>query len=366
MTTFRSEGWTVRPSFVPNGATMPITLLGDEQGLTQLSGTPQVAWQTPWEELSSIQLLRFSRGLALFATADGVRYCWRSQSRADYDAVAAVVTAHGGRLIQRRRRFGVYAVVAIVILASLAGGIGALLSRGPSVNVELKGTKAANIALKDLPSNFDTTSTSVLGYVFGAANKVFKLNPSTTTTAPKPTSAWAQVSTQFQSCMGVPAKKDRVYGAAGQSPDYQVTSPVFASTTYGGVEVVTTSQYYNTAQMVKKDTKEMSSAKFGGCLVASNAALIMSAYTSKVPTIPPGANFKPTTFVHGWARGGVAAITEQGSAVKLSLVVVVATSGHYEVTVGALAVDWKKAKPLVDGLVNTVLSRITASTSTSA
>ena len=364
MTTFRSEGWTVRPSFVPNGATSPITLLGDEQGLTQLSGTPQVAWQTPWTELSSVQLLRFARGLALFATADGVRYCWRTSTKKDYDAIASVVTEHGGRNIEKKRRLGVYVVVTVVILASLAGGIGALLTKSKSVNVELRDAKAANITLKDLPSDFSVTASSVLEYLFPAPYKVYKLNTSTTTTtAPK---AWTEVSAQFQSCVGVSAKKDRVYGAAGQSPDYQVSSPVFASPKFGGVEVVTTSQYYNTTEMVKKDTKEMSSPKFGGCLVASNAALILSAYSKNVPTVPPGTAYRPATFVHGWARGGVSTIAQQGSTQKLGLVIVVATSGHYEVTVGALAADWTKAKPLVNALVNTVLSRITTSTSTSA
>ena len=366
MTTFRSDGWTVRPSFVPNGAVTPITLLGDANGLTQLAGTSPVAWQTPWQELSSVQLLRFSRGLALFATVDGVRYCWRTSSKSDYDAIASVIIEHGGRLIQRKRRLGVYAVVGIVILASLAGGIGALLTKSKTVNSELADARSANITLKDLPSQFGATSSSLLEYVFPTPYKVYKLNPSTTTTAPKPSSAWAQVSAQFQSCMGVSAKKDRVSGAAGQAPDYQVTSPVFASSTYGGVEVVTTSQYYKTTQMVQKDTREMSSPKFGGCLVASNAALILSAYTTKVPTVAPGMAYRPSTFVHGWERGGVATISQQGSSQKLSLVIIVATSGHYEVTIGALAANWKKAQPLVDGLVNTVLSRITTSMSTSA
>jgi len=84
----RSDGWSVRPSFVPHGAVTPVTLLADENALTQLAGVPTVAWQTPWSELSNIQFVRFARGMALFATAAGVRYCWRNPSRNDFEPCA--------------------------------------------------------------------------------------------------------------------------------------------------------------------------------------------------------------------------------------------------------------------------------------
>ena len=82
----RSTGWSVRPSFVTNGATSDVTLLADDIGLTQLAGQPSVAWQTPWAELGNLQLIRFARGIALFATANGVRYCWRTRDVRDYEA----------------------------------------------------------------------------------------------------------------------------------------------------------------------------------------------------------------------------------------------------------------------------------------
>jgi len=34
----RSDGWSVRPSFVPHGAVTPVTLLADENALTQFGG----------------------------------------------------------------------------------------------------------------------------------------------------------------------------------------------------------------------------------------------------------------------------------------------------------------------------------------
>ena len=40
MTSLRSEEWAVRPPFVENGPTSPVTLLMDDAGLTQLAGIP--------------------------------------------------------------------------------------------------------------------------------------------------------------------------------------------------------------------------------------------------------------------------------------------------------------------------------------
>jgi hypothetical protein len=341
-----------------------VTLLGDEQGLTQLSGDPQVAWQTPWAELSAVQLLRFSRGLALFATADGVRYCWRTTSAKDYDAVSSVVVQHGGQLLRRQRRAGVLAVVAVVLLASIAGGLGALFSRGSAGAQELQDARAINLTLKDLPPSFYAASGSLLEYLFPPAKDV--ITSTTTTTLPKKGSAWSQVAAQFQSCVGVAAKKDRVYGRAGQEPDYQVSSQVFGSTVDGGVEVGTIAQYYRTTTMVKKDTAEMMKMNFGGCLSASNAALILSGYSSRVPSEPQGENWTPVTFVKGWARGGVSAFIEPGVKSSLSLVIAVATSGHYEVTLGALVENWPQSRHLLANLVNTLKSRISTENATAA
>lgn len=363
-TTFRSEGWSVRPSFVPHGATSPITLLADETGLTQLSGEPQVAWQTPWDELSSIQLVRFSRAMALFATADGVRYCWRTNDRTDFDDVASVVVEHGGQLIRRRRRAGVYVVVAAVLLASVAGGIGALLTSSNPGAQELKDAKAVNLTLKDLPTGWYATTGSLLGYLFPPAKNV--ITSTTTTTLPKANSAWAKITAQFESCIGVSARLDRVYGLAGQEPDYQVSSPIFGSTQDGGINVASITQYYSTTTMVKKDTAEMSMKNFGGCLVSSNAALILSGYTSKVPSEPMGQNWRPVTFAKGWARGGVSKLIEPGLTSSLNLVMVVATSGHYEVTLGALVAQWPASRGAIANLVNTLKSRITSTNAAAA
>jgi hypothetical protein len=362
---FRSEGWAVRPSFVPHGVTSGVTLLADDTGFTQVSGDPQVAWQTPWSEMSSMQLVRFARSMAFFATIDGVRYVWRTNRREDYDDIADVVSAHGARVVRRRRRAGVIAVVVVVLLASLAGGIASFFSSNTPAS-ELSDVKAVNLKLDDLPTGFYATTGSLLSYLFSPPGKVFV---ATSTTAPAANSAWTQISTRFQHCMGISAAKDRMYGAAGQQPAYQVSSPIFASSLHGGLEVGSTAQYYANTTMVKKDTAEMAAKGFGACLVASNAALILSGYTVHVPTVPSGASWQPVTFAKGFVRGGVTTLSPTNTtgavaASPLHLVVAVASSGHYEVTVGAIVAKWPDARPLLANLVNTLLTRITQSGST--
>jgi hypothetical protein len=359
----RSEGWTVQPSFVPNGPTSPVTLLIDDTGLTQLAGEPAVAWQTPWEELSNIQLMRLNRGMALFATAAGVRYCWRRRDLAGYDQLSDVVRAHLGQVTYRRRRSATLAVVIVVLLASVAGGIGAFFARGSSGSRELADARAVNLTLKDLPGGFSATGESVLSDLFSPSTQVITSAP---TTALPAASLWYQIAAKFQHCMGVSNAKDRVYGAAGQMPDYQVSSKIFTSTSMDGVEVASTTQYYATTTMVKHDLAEMSRSKFGACFAATNAALILSSYGGGVASVPVGTDLQLATFVHGWTRAGVETLSLPGVQGPLHLVMVVVASGHYEVTMGAIVASLPKTRLFLANLTNTLLSRITSTSSSAA
>ena len=354
----RSEGWNVRPSFVPYGPTSPVTLLFDESGLTQLAGEPAVAWQTPWEELANVQLTRFARGMALFATTGGVRYCWRKMDRSDYEQLSAVLVAHGGQVLRQRRRGAVYAVVAVVLLASIAGGIGAWFTRGSTGATELARARAVNLALKDLPYSFTTVTGSAFEDLFPSNAPVVV---TTTTTPPKPDPKFEKIVKAFQSCMGVTNKQDRVYGAAGQEPLYQVTSKYFTSTKFNGIEVASTTQYYDTTLMVRKDTAEMSKAPFGGCFVASQANILHTYAGGSVPGAV--AIFRPKTFEKGWSRGGVTTITLPGIPDPVHLVLVEITSGHFEVTMAAIVASWPKATPFISTLIGTLLSRMKSTTS---
>jgi hypothetical protein len=359
----RSNGWTVRPSFVANGSTSPVTLLSDDTGLTQLAGEPGVAWQTPWPELGNLQLIRFARGLALFATANGVRYCWRRRDVDDYEAWRVIVLEHGGTVARHRRRAGAFALAFVVLLAGLAGGIGSWLYSNTSGSKELADAKAVNLTIKDFPSGWFVTTSSLLDYLFPVYGKV---DTSTTTpTKPQPNSEFAKAAALYQRCVGVSNARDRVFGASGQEPDYQVSSRVFTSPSFGGIQVASTSQYYKTTTMVNHDVAEMSRQKFGSCFVTSNVALVKAGLRVKIPASNVGTTFRPRTFVKGWVRGGEAALTLPHTTGKLHLVIVVISSGHYEVTLGAIVDQWPQSKRFIANLASTLLSR-TASPSSAA
>lgn len=350
----------MHPSFVPDGPHDPVTLLADDFGLTQLAGEPAVAWQTPWTELSNLQLTRFARGLAFFATVDGVRYSWRTVRVDQFDAIADIVEAHGGTVVRQRRRAGTVLVAVIVLVASLVGGLGAWLNRANAVNHELVAARAVNLTLNDLPSDWSHSAPTILSYLFSPSGQVVT---STSTTAPTRNSTWTTISHLFQSCLGVTAQRDRVYGAAGQMPDYQVSSPVFTSLN-GDVVVTSMTQYYATTTMVRRDVAEMSKSDFGSCFATSNAAVLYSMAGVPLPAKDIGTTWTPATFLHGFAAGGVVKISS--GAPNRYLVIVTTASGHFEVTLAALVDSWPQSRALVAGLVNTLMSRATSTSSTPA
>jgi hypothetical protein len=363
VTTLRSEDWAVEPPFVPNGPRSPVTLLFDDSGLTQLAGIPPIAWQTPWNEISNIELVRVGHRMMLFASVANVRYLWRHRDLEGYDALRAIVVEHGGIVTERRQRLGVYAIVAIVVLASLGGGLAAWFNRGNAVRTELSDARHVNLRLDDLPSGWYKTSDTVLNYLVSPPSKVYT---STTTTAPPKNSIGDEASSVFQKCLGVSKAKDRVYGAAGQEPDYQVASPIFNTDSLGGIQLASTSQYYHATTMVDKDTYEMSMTNFGKCFVTSNADIILSGLGSTMPTGVVATNWQPTTFSKGWTRGGVVRLDLPNVTSKVQLVMVVITHGHYEVTLSAIVGSFKKSETLLNGLANTLLSRTENNSSTSA
>jgi hypothetical protein len=364
VTNIRSEDWAVRPSFVPNGPTSPVVLLTDDTGLTQLAGIPAVAWQTPWSEISNIELVRLHHQLALFATIGGVRYCWRNRELTDFDQVRTIVLEHGGVITQRRRRAGIFAVVAVVVIASFAGGIAAWFNRSSGGAQQLADARAVNLTVKDLPEGWTKTAQTALSYLVPPSNQVFT---STTTTAPsKPNTGFVAAAKLFQTCIGVTNARDRVYGAAGQQPNYQVSSPIFVTNSLDGIEVASTTQYYQTTNMVEKDTAEMSKSNFGTCFAESSAALILSGYSQPTPTKFTASNWQPDTFTKGFSRGGVVTITIPVLSKPVQLVMVMITHGHYEVTLSALVGSFSKAKSVLGTIANTLLARETNSTAEAA
>ena len=363
MSALRSTGWTVKPSFVPGGVTTDVSLLMDDVGLTQLSGDPEVAWQIPWSEVTALELSRTRNSTYLVATIANVRYRWRQRGLGDFEALREVVLTHGGGVERRRRRTGVVVVAVVVLVAALAGGIGAYWNARSKGSNELALARAVNITQKDLPSSFAALSdatVSPMSALFPPSSQVITSTTGVTTTV-SATSTWAKVSKLFQTCLGVSPERDRVYGAAGQQPDYQVSSKVYSAANFGGIEVASTTQYYNTTTMVHRDTAEMSHPDFGSCFTTSNVALLNSAYKVALPTENIATNWRPLTFVRGWARGGEAELDLPISNGQLHLVMVVLTSGHFEVTLGSIVAHWPSSRLFLSNLSSTLLARMTSS-----
>jgi hypothetical protein len=367
-TPLRSDGWSVSPSFVPNGAVTPVTLLIDDHALTQLAGEPAVAWQTPWSELTNVHIVRFARSMALFATAAGVRYCWRNPSRSDFDALRAIVLEHGGVVARHRRRAGVYSVALVVLVAALAGGIGSWIYSHSSASHELTAARNVNLTLRDLPSGWYAAAapdTSALSYLFSPPGKVEQPSATPAKKPKKPSPVFTAITENFAKCLGVSPARDRVYGAAGQQPDYQVSSKIYESPSFGGIEVVSTSQYYRTTLMVRRDTLEMSRRRFGSCFVTTNVQLVGAVLGVKVPSGDVGTNYRPVTFLRGWSRGGESAMSLPNVPGTPHLVMVEITRGHFEITLGVLVNQWPKSESFVSGLTSTLLSRTVSPSSKS-
>jgi hypothetical protein len=217
----------------------------------------------------------------------------------------------------------------------------------------------------DLPSDFSPTASNetFLGLLVPPSDKVYT---PTTTTPPAKDSTFSKAAGIFQTCLGVTNAKDRIYGAAGQQPDYQVSSPIFNANSSSGVELASTTQYYKTTTMVRKDTHEMSMANFGACFAKSSATLVLSGYGTSVPVGTTATSWRPVTFATGWSRGGVVALKVPNVTSPLQLVMVVMTKGHYEVTLSAIVGSFTKSERLLDNVVNTLLLRMSNSSAATA
>ncbi len=369
MSAVRLEGWSVRPSFVPHGPTKPVTLLVDDNGLTQLAGIDSVAWQVPWPLLRHLRLVRSGLGTLLIATVDGQLFVWRSARPSNYTALIPFVRAAGGRVERARQRAGAWLGAALVILGSSAGLIGALLHRTPGLSATELATRNANISFADLPGSWTATGPSLLSALASTPNKLYTTNFATTTTLPAASSPFGVAARTFQQCFGVSNARDRVFGLAGQVPLYQVGSSIFTSDMVGGVQVASEVQYYPHRSNVARDTAEIEKPHFGSCFAVANG-LILKGLFANTYTIATGAatTLTPVTFTKGFRTGGAVLVsapsfapTAGGATTTQSLGVYVMTQGHYEVTLYVLSANRHQPKSLVATLVNALEARISSS-----
>jgi len=286
----RSDGWSVRPSFVPHGAVTPVTLLGRERA-HPVGGRANGGVANAVERTVQYPIRALRARMALFATAAGVRYCWRNPSRNDFEALRAIVIAHGvSRTIaapglQRRARR---------VDRGPRRGIGSWLFRNSSVSSELTDARHVNLTLKDLRRagiwrrHWKRRRSPISSRRREGRDVADQADEEEEAKRGVDRDLW-----RLREVLGVTPQRDRVYGAAGQLADYQVSSQIFASSSYGGIEAVSTSQYYHTTTMVQRDTAEMSRTNFGSCFVTSNIALVRALNNAKLPTTNEGVNYRP-------------------------------------------------------------------------
>ena len=370
MSVLRSGGWSVRPSFSPHGPTEPVTLLFDEMGFTQLAGDPAVAWQTPWSEVAHLRLVRRRANVMIVAVVANVLYQWRRRiplSRAQFDELSTLLALHGGREMPRSRRNGALAVAGLVTLASFGGYFGGLFTTAPTSSI-LSALAAVNLSTRDVPGTWGVStsaSTSELETIMPAPGQVITSNPSTT--LPAQDSAFNLAANHFQRCLGIQNVNDRIYGLAGQSSTYQVSSAVFSSSSFGGIQVESTSQYYALPANVASDVNEMSQASFGRCFVESNADMMIGRSSAATPDLSNGANYVAHTFAKGWVSGGSVAVSLPVIGVAhANLVIIVEAADHYEVTLAALVTNLSSARATINNLANALLVRATSSSAVSA
>lgn len=372
MSALRSEGWVVRPSFAPHGPTAPVSLLFDEAGITQLAGNPAVAWQTPWSEITHVRLVRRRINVTIVAVIANVAYQWRRSapaSRAHLDELAAMLATHGGSEMPRSRRRRALVVAVLVSLAAFAGYFGALAAPSSTPSA-LRALEGVNLSARDVSgtwSSSNAASVSELNTFLPPPGEVLYNAPTTSTTMGLRDVAFAAAASHFQRCVGVSNARDRVYGLAGQSATYQVSSPVFSSSDFGGIQVESSAQYYDSPQSVAADVVEMSRPSFGRCFANSTADLMIGHSSSVTPDLTNGRSFATPTFVRGWVRGGSAAVTLPAVGItRATLVVIVEAAGHFEVTLSALVVNLPAAFQTLDDLANELLLRVTSTSALSA
>lgn len=355
----------MRPSFSPHGPTEPVTLLFDETGFTQLAGDPAVAWQTPWSEVSQLRLVRRRGTVVIVAVVANVPYQWRRRtplSPQQSEELGVVLSRHGARELPRSRRNVALAVAGLVTLASFGGYLGGLVASAPTSS-SVSALAAVNLSSRDVPSTWSASTsatTSELETIMPAPGQVITSSPPST--VPAQDSAFNLAANHFQRCLGVANVNDRIYGLAGQSPTYQVSSPVFSSSDLGGIQVESTAQYYASPQDVARDVAEMSRSSFGRCFVDSNADMMVGRSSATTPQLGNGVNYSPRTFAKGWVSGGSISLSLPLIGVAhATLVVVVEAAGHYEVTMAALVTNLAAARTAVNNLANVLLVRTTSS-----
>lgn len=360
----RFEGFTLTPAFVANGPSAPVAVAIDESRLTLWIGEPSTVWQTPISELHQLEAT-VGRWLTIRFTIAGVRYRLRARRRREYADLEELIRNSGGIIVRSRRVRAVSVIsVAVVFLAASLASVITTISSAPGPSSA--DVASANIRGTDLPPGFSALAHSYVSVLIGPAGAV-----TTSSTLPaKPTGLdkkiFNVVAANFYSCMHVKAHNDRFFGGSGVIPQIQESGTTYRSSSFGGMEIGSYSQYYATTQMVRDDLKEYSSARFGHCFAQQSAQILLGYVNSSADAAAASVlsqNYTPITFAHGWRRGGTAVVSLPGVKTPFTLVSILVAEGHREVAIESLVSNFSDAsRKVVIAALNAVLARIDPTT----
>jgi hypothetical protein len=358
----RYLGFSMVPALVPGGASRPVSIASDDDSLTLWIGEPATVFQTPWSEVRNIQVI-VGRQLVIEATIADTRYRWRVRRRVEHDELVESLRAHGAHVGRAtRRRVPLVMMVALVVLVASAASLSALVSTSTHPARETTADVAdINVQQSDLPAGWRADSSALLTVLVGTRGELVTPKTHLPALTGAAAATWHDVTHNFQTCMGVPATADRMFGAAGQFPSIQVTGASWASSANGGTEIASLAQYYSSTTMVTKDLAEYSSAPFGACWARSGAQELVSTISGSVSSandhfaVTP---FTPVTFAHGFRRGGLVTLSLPGVKGTSTLVSIYGASGHVEVNFYALVANWSTARPVVLAAFEAMMARV--------
>jgi hypothetical protein len=225
-----------------------------------------------------------------------------------------------------------------------------------------------NLQQADLPSTW-TIDHSADGPLSGF------LAPSGGTGAPTPQDQQlaAQVSAQFEQCMGITASADRIFGAAGSKPSAVASSPAFASPASAPDEEAASSvDVYKSSALVAADTAQIAKPQFPSCFGAALGTSFVGAADSSTSGDQVG---QPTVeaVTLPQRKGIVAAgvnvtvpVTRQGATVPIQFGVVLIGGYRAESTLYTFSEPGSFPATMTTSLSNALASRIVAESSGTA
>jgi hypothetical protein len=351
----------------------------DERAMTFQGGDPPVAWQVPASAMEGASVRRRTEAIELAGWLAGgyslITIPVSAISGGAPDDVIERFESYGAsRAPQRRDRSkrgwvlagiaaaGIAAVVVIVVLQSSS------TSAPPHATAaQRQETSAKNLTVKDLPSGWaeDDPATAPLGSLLSTSSG------GSETKAQK--RSQDEVISEYQACMGLTNAGDRVFGAAGVQPLFQVGGlPIgdLSSTSLLQptrlVEAGSVTQLYASDADVADDLRQITSPRFPGCFAEATGRLLeISASAAPSASYPTSVQVLPRS-LGVYTAGANVELPIQGSSSPIEIGVSVLIAAPYEQTLYTYASSGAFDPSLRAQLVSTLAGRLVSGSSAGA